>query len=66
MANFNPINIYFDNLEQAAEWADAHSEVILTVWGKTQSGKVRASFILRRKYEEANASSSSVETVPTV
>ena len=65
MANINPVSIYFDSLESAAEWADAHPDVVLTIWGKTQSGnKYRASFILRKKYEEVV---SSVEpTVPTV
>lgn len=59
----NPVSIYFDSLEQASEWADEHPELILTVWGKTQSGsKYRCSFILRKKYE-----ATAVEpTVPTV
>ena len=61
MANLNPISIYFSSLEEAAEWADAHPEIYLTIWGETQSGKIRASFVLRKKYE-ANVS----ETVPTV
>lgn len=60
MANLNPISIYFSSIEEASEWADAHPEVYLTVWGETQNGKVRASFVLRKKYEEASA------TVPTV
>lgn len=62
MANsLNPITIYFDSLEQAAEWADAHPEVVVTIWGKTQSGnKFRASFVLRKKYE------ATVAEAPTV
>lgn len=48
----NPVNIYFDSIESATEWADAHPEVILTIWGKTQSGKsYRCSFVLRKKVE---------------
>ena len=62
MANINPVTIYFDSLKQAAEWADAHPEVVLTIWGKTQSGnKFRASFVLRKKYEQQAA-----EGIPTV
>lgn len=58
----NPVTIYFSSLEEASEWADAHPEIVLTIWGKTQSGnKYRASFILRKKYEQQAA-----ETVPTV
>lgn len=61
MANLNPVSIYFDSLESAAEWADAHPEVVLTIWGKTQSGnKYRASFVLRKKAE------ATADTVPTV
>ena len=62
MASLNPVSIYFDSLEAAAEWADAHPEVVLTIWGLTQNGnKYRCSFILRKKAE------GSVEpTVPTV
>ena len=59
--NLNPITIFFSSLEQATEWADAHPEVYLTIWGETQSGKFRGSFVLRKKYEQQAA-----ETVPTV
>lgn len=63
MANVvNPINIYFSTLEEASEWADAHPEVLLTIWGKTQSGKsYRGSFVLRKKAEQQSA-----EAVPAV
>lgn len=63
MANVvNPINIYFSSVEEATEWADAHPEVLLTIWGKTQSGKsYRCSFVLRKKAEQQNA-----EAVPAV
>lgn len=48
----NPVTIYFSSLEEASEWADAHPEIVLTIWGKTQSGsKYRASFVLRKKAE---------------
>ena len=64
MANLNPVTIYFNSVEAATEWADAHPEVYLTVWGETQTGKVRGSFVLRKKYEaQQNANT---ETVPTV
>lgn len=59
--NLNPITIFFSSLEQATEWADAHPEVYLTIWGETQSGKFRGSFVLRKKYEQQNA-----EAVPAV
>lgn len=61
MSNVNPINIYFDSIEAATEWADAHPEVILTIWGKTQSGRsYRCSFVLRKKAEAVES------TVPAV
>ena len=61
MATLNPVSIYFSSVEEATEWADAHPEIYLSIWGETQSGKIRASFVLRKKYEQQNA-----ETVPTV
>ena len=59
--NLNPISIYFASVEEATVWADAHPEVYLTIWGETQSGKIRASFVLRKKYEQQNA-----EAVPAL
>lgn len=61
MANVNPVSIYFISIEAATEWADAHPEVLLTIWGETQTGKIRGSFVLRKKYEQQNA-----EAVPAV
>ena len=61
MATLNPVSIYFSSLEEATEWADAHPQMYLSIWGETQTGKIRASFVLRKKYEQQNA-----ETVPTV
>lgn len=59
----NPVTIYFDTLEAAAEWADANPSVALTVWGKTLNGKkYRATFVLRKEDEGSVES----ETVPTV
>lgn len=58
----NPVTIYFTTLEEASEFADKHPEIVLTIWGKTQSGsKYRASFVLRKKAEQQNA-----EAVPAV
>lgn len=62
MSNMNPVTIYFTTLEEASDFADKHPEIVLTIWGKTQSGsKYRGSFVLRKKYEEQNA-----EQLPTV
>lgn len=63
MANVNPINIFFPTIEAATEWADAHPEVLLTIWGKTQSGRsYRCSFVLRKKVAEQQ----DAEAVPAV
>ena len=58
----NPVTIYFNSLEEAAEWASNNPQVSLTVWGKTLNGKkYRASFVLRKEDEEAEQ-----PTVPAV
>lgn len=50
--NANPVTIYFDSLDKATDWADAHPEFILTIWGVTRSGnRYRCSFIRREKAE---------------
>lgn len=54
-SNSNPVSIIFNDYEAAVMWADAHPEMYLTIWGETMNGKVRGSFVLRKKAEQQNA-----------